>query len=83
MTSQEKRMAVLSSAMREVEAKELAGKQIVYTVELAKLINKFMDKKNAEMEVVALALDGLVESLCVAVYDEAKMGKRVVSEAVQ
>lgn len=69
--------------MREVQAKDAAGRQVVLTVELAKILNKFMDRRKVEMELAALVLDGLAEELCVAVYDEAKMQTRVVTETVQ
>ena len=78
MTNEEKRTAVLRSAVEEIEKKELGGRQAILTIELAKVINKFFDKHpDVKLELTCVILDTLTEQMCLAVYDDAEADGRV------
>lgn len=78
MTNEEKKTAVLKSAVEEIEKRELGGRQAMLTLKLAAVINKFFDRHpDVKLELTCVILDTLTEQMCVAVYDDAEMDGRV------
>jgi hypothetical protein len=81
MTNEEKRAAVLSSAVKEIERRKQGGKQAFLVMALAKEINKFFDKHpDVKLEMTCVVLDTLTEQMCLAVYADAEADDRVVRE---
>lgn len=78
MTNEEKRTAVLVSAVAEIEKKKQGKKQAYLVMALAKEINKFFDKHpDVKIEMTCVVLDTLTEQMCLAVYDDAEADGRV------
>jgi hypothetical protein len=78
MTNEEKRTAVLASAVKEVERKKQGAKQAYLVMALAKEINKFFDKHpDVKLEMTCVVLDTLTEQMCLAVYDDAEADGRI------
>lgn len=78
MTNEEKRVAVLASAIEQIEKKKEGKKQVYLTMALAKEINKFFDKHpDVKIEMTCVVLDTLTEQMCIAAYDDAEADGRV------
>lgn len=78
MTNEEKRAAVLASAVAEIEKKKQGRKQVYLVMALAKEINKFFDKHpDVKIEMTCVVLDTLTEQMCIAAYDDAEADGRI------